>query len=84
MHPFIYAVAILAVLYCWNRYICQKMVQPGYMKVLFGIMLCGMVVFYIYRMLRYFPGNPPMSYYSNNVLHFIKNNILHLLGIILE
>ena len=36
-----------------------------------------MILFYIWRMLRYFPGNPPMSYYYGNVLlnlhHIIKS-----------
>lgn len=78
MHPFIYVVAILVFHYCWNRYIRLQLRQPKSMKILAGIALVALVIFYIYRMVRYFPGEPPMSYYSGNLLHTCKNFLANL------
>ena len=78
MHPFIYVVAILVFRYCWNRYIRLQLRQPKSMKILAGIALVALVIFYIYRMVRYFPGEPPMSYYSGNLLHTCKNFLANL------
>ncbi len=78
MHPFIYVVAILVFRYCWNRYIRLQLRQPKSMKILAGIALVALVIFYIYRMVYYFPGEPPMSYYSGNLLHTYKNFLANL------
>ena len=48
------------------------------MKILAGIALVALVIFYIYRMVYYFPGEPPMSYYSGNLLHTYKNFLANL------
>ena len=78
MHPFIYVVAILVFRYCWNRYIRLQLRQPKSMKILAGIALVALVIFYIYRMVCYFPGESPMSYYSGNLLHTYKNFLANL------
>lgn len=78
MHPFIYVVAILVFCYCWNRYIRLQLRQPKSMKILAGIALVALVIFYIYRMVCYFPGESPMSYYSGNLLHTCKNFLANL------
>ena len=66
-------------LFCWfgiRRYILGISDTKKAWKILamLGIL---MILFYIWRMLRYFPGNPPMSYYYGNVLlnlhHIIKS-----------
>ena len=57
-------------------YIGEFLIQKKHGKfiAMLGIL---MILFYIWRMLRYFPGNPPMSYYYGNVLlnlhHIIKS-----------
>lgn len=66
MHPFIYGVIVLAVWFCVRRYILKKEVKSLGKWV---IILClGMMVYYVYRMVRYFPGEAPMSYYGGNVM----------------
>lgn len=37
------------------------------------IIAVGMVIFYVWRMYKYFPGEPPMSYYYGNLLKRIFN-----------
>ncbi len=66
LHPFIYAIILLVVLFVWNRYICLNK-DMKWIQFLAVILLSGMCVFYIYRMFRYFPGEPPMSYYEGRI-----------------
>ncbi|MDO5589736.1 MAG: DUF2752 domain-containing protein [Lachnospiraceae bacterium] len=80
MHPFIYGVVILVAVFCWNRYICLRQRQPKNMKLLAGTMIVFLVVFYIYRMVRYFPTQPPMNYYSNNLFLRYWHALMHLLN----
>ncbi len=75
MHPFIYGIILLVILFVWNRYICLRK-DMKWLQFLAVIVLCGMCVFYIYRMIRYFPGEPPMSYYDGNLLKQIKEFLL--------
>lgn len=66
IHPFIYAIVILFVVFCIQRYILKKS-PKAFVK--WGIaLLVGMLVFYAYRMLYLFPGEPPMSYYRYNLI----------------
>ncbi|MBQ6787477.1 MAG: DUF2752 domain-containing protein [Lachnospiraceae bacterium] len=37
-------------------------------NILLGIVVVITLAVYVYRMLTQFPGNPPMTYYRNNVL----------------
>lgn len=67
IHPFIYPIVIYLGIFGWNRYI-RKRRMGGVLKVLLGIILIFMLLFYIWRMLYYFPGEPPMSYYGRNLL----------------
>ena len=67
VHPFIYAFAILAGIFGVNRYFLFRK-TPRWLKGLTGAVLIGMVIYYIYRMYRYFPGTPPMEYYDGNLL----------------
>lgn len=77
IHPFIYGVAILIVLFLWNRYIRLRP-MPKYLVWLAGIMVIALVVFYVYRVKKYFPGEPPMSYYSGNLIHRASEFISHI------
>lgn len=67
VHPFIYAFAILAVIFGVNRYLLFRK-TPEWLKWLACVVIIGMVVYYVWRMYRYFPGAPPMEYYSGNLL----------------
>lgn len=69
MQPFFYAVIAGIVLSFVCRYVikgCQRVVQYYAMA-----MTAAAVIFYIYRMIRYFPDIPPMTYRSDNLLSFI-------------
>ncbi|MFR0961917.1 MAG: DUF2752 domain-containing protein [Dorea sp.] len=76
MHPFVYLFMIFILWFGIRRYILGISDTKKAWKILamLGIL---MILFYIWRMLRYFPGNPPMSYYYGNVLlnlhHIIKS-----------
>ena len=65
MHPFIYGVIILVGWFCVRRYIQRKETKSLGKWV---ILLCvGLILYYVYRMVRYFPGDAPMSYYYGSV-----------------
>lgn len=76
LHPFIYGILLYGTAFGINRYVLGRTMG----KVLKGSLLlltASMCLFYIYRMIRYFPGNPPMSYYRYNFLRelfFFVNN----------
>ena len=80
MHPFVY---LYAFLFCGSEYediYWEFLIQKAWkILAMLGIL---MILFYIWRMLRYFPGNPPMSYYYGNVLlnlhHIIKKLLTNL------
>ena len=65
MHPFIYGVIVLVGWFCVRRYIQRKETKSLGKWV---ILLCvGLILYYMYRMVRYFPGDAPMSYYYGSV-----------------
>lgn len=66
LNPFIYAIVIFVFAFCVWRYILQKN-QRIFVKWGILLIVC-MVLFYIYRMVCLFPGEPPMSYYRRNLL----------------
>lgn len=73
--PFIYAIIIIIFLYIINRYILLKTI-PEWLKWMTIACIVSMIGFYIWRMLMFFPGDSPMSYYPDNlfvkILRFIK------------
>ena len=74
IHPFIYAFAVLTVMFGINRYVLCKKKMP-FLRVCLIVTLAAMLVFYMWRMYRYFPGEPPMSYYEGNLFQ----GMIHLL-----
>lgn len=69
LHPFIYAIIVLAAAAAVRRYLFHK--ETACLKKWLILLLAGMLVFYIYRMARYFPGEPPISYYRGNLLRLL-------------
>lgn len=61
VHPFIYVLMVYGTCFVVRRYILRKECKNDGRYLIW--ILCLMFVFYIYRMIRYFPGNTPMSYY---------------------
>ena len=71
MHPFIYPIGILFLMFCISRYF----MNGKYMKYVKGFMILIavlMVVFYVYRMITMFPDISPMLYYNNNYINRLK------------
>ena len=66
LNPFSYAVVAISAVFVVQRYIRRRNIK--YLGKYFAAVAVGMVLFYIYRMIRYFPGEPPMSYYRGNLL----------------
>lgn len=78
IHPFIYMAVLLAILFVWNRYILGR-TDMERLKKLLAVSVFAMLLFYVYRMCRYFPGEPPMSYYNDNLLHRLREAVQSLL-----
>ncbi|XCP83496.1 DUF2752 domain-containing protein [Roseburia hominis] len=66
IHPFSYVILLYIAVFFFRRYVQQKELTH-FSKYLIALLVL-MVLFYIYRMIRYFPGEPPMSYYYGSVL----------------
>lgn len=66
IHPFIYVIAVIGLLFCVYRYILKRN-QKVFVKYVL-IVLIAMLCFYVYRMVCVFPGEPPMSYYHHNFI----------------
>lgn len=67
VHPFIFAIILLAVVFGAERYVRRsgKMTVTKWCGI---AVILGMVVFYVWRMVKYFPDVPPMTYYHRNLL----------------
>ncbi len=70
IHPFIYPIVFYIVLFSYNRYI-KKRRMGDVLKLLLITIMALIIVFYIWRMVNYFPGDPPMSYYRRNLIHLL-------------
>ncbi|MDE6620656.1 MAG: DUF2752 domain-containing protein [Lachnospiraceae bacterium] len=63
------AAPLWIVFLCWffaNRYL--RGVHPKSAKLCLGLVCAATLAIYGYRMLHFFPGEPPMVYYQNNIL----------------
>lgn len=65
--PFIYGIVLIVFFFSFNRYILLRK-TPEWLKWMTILLIIGMIGFYIWRMIVYFPGEPPMSYYPHNLL----------------
>lgn len=79
IHPFIYPIIVLILVFCVRRYILQKK-NMEMLKWCVIIVMIGMILFYIWRMIRYFPGEPPMSYYYHNLLRRLWDAVVAVSG----
>lgn len=75
MHPFFYALLVLAAAAAFSRYVLgRKAVQ---MKAAAVVLLVLAVVFYGYRMARDFPAREPMVYFPHNGLRLCRAVVAH-------
>ena len=67
IHPFIFAVILLAVEVGIERYVhkSRRMTVTKWCGI---VIIIGMVIFYIWRLYIFFPEVPPMTYYHRNLL----------------
>lgn len=77
LHPFIYAILVWTVLFAVRRYLLQK--ETKSLKKWAAFVLVGMILFYGYRMMRYFPGESPMTYYYGSIGFRLWNRLKGLL-----
>ena len=59
MHPFLYGLGFLVLWWGFFRYVVRK--KSVLLPYMTGIVFAGMLVFYIYRMIRYYPDTEPMN-----------------------
>lgn len=69
IHPFIYPIILLILIALTRRYILKRSNKVLWKGLI--VLIIGLVIFYIYRMIRYFPGGQPISYYGENLFHKI-------------
>ena len=75
LHPFSYVFLLFLVVFAVRRYIMKKEVK-SLTKYAIAIMI-ALILFYVYRMLRYFPGEPPISYYYGSLGYRIFSIVFH-------
>lgn len=56
-----------------NRYL--RGVYPKRTILLLGLVCAATFGIYLYRMLNFFPGDPPMAYYRNNILRRVLRSV---------
>lgn len=66
MHPFIYVIAVFFIVFCIGRYLFCK--EAGWLKKYIMSALVLLVFFYLYRLFRYYPSEPPFIYEENNLM----------------
>lgn len=71
LQPFIYGIFAFAVLLVVYRYILLKD-SLRWVRWYLTVMGICMILFYIYRMVRFFPDTYPMNYCEYNLLHYLK------------
>lgn len=75
LHPFSYAFLLFLIVFAVRRYILKMDVKCLAKYAAAG--LIGLIIYYIYRMIRYFPGDAPMSYYYGSLGYRIFSVVFH-------
>lgn len=78
IHPYIYPIAVLIGVFCLQRYILVKK-DMHILRNCAIVVLFSMILFWVWRMYRYFPNVSPMTYYGGNLLAKVMH-LLHLAG----
>ena len=69
VHPFLISLLFVLVLWAWERYGRNR--SPRLSAAAALLCFTGMILFYAWRITRYFPQTPPMVYEADNLLHSI-------------
>ena len=75
--PVVLVTGFPSAVFAWNRYILCRRRQPLLKKCVVALAV-AMILFYLWLMYLYFPGEPPMSYYGGNLIARIRELLLHL------
>lgn len=68
LQPFFFALAAGVFFFAVERYILQRRKAGRLLMCYAMVMLAASFGFYVYRMVRYFPHTPPMTYNRDNLL----------------
>lgn len=71
LQPFIYALGVFIIAAAVWRYLFLKS-SVNWMKWCLIVIMSSMIIFYIYRMARYFPDVPPMTYYRYHLIYRLR------------
>lgn len=71
MHPFFFVLLVLAAVAAAFRYGAGRS-MPGFKRIVPAVLILS-ILFYVYRMIRYFPGQEPMTYSSHNILRLLAD-----------
>lgn len=71
MHPFFYVLLFLSAAFFVSRYILGRAARPAWTAAVLSLVLAAALVFYLYRMLRFFPDRAPMVYFPDNLLRLL-------------
>ena len=72
IQPFVFLVLALFIIFVLKRYFNIKINDKVFYSLI-TVCLVGVIAFYIYRMVYFFPTNEPMVYDDNNLLKTIIN-----------
>jgi len=68
---FIYPIIVLVFIFCFYRYILRR--KAKYLTWAAVAVVILLLAYYVFRMITVFPGDPPMSFYQNNLLQRFIN-----------
>lgn len=71
LQPFIYVLGLFVLAAGIWRYLLLKS-SVKWMKQCLTVIMAFMIIFYVYRMARYFPDTPPMTYYQYNLIYRLR------------
>ena len=71
MHPFFFVLLVLAAVAAAFRYGAGRS-MPSFKRIVPAVLILS-ILFYVYRMIRYFPGQEPMTYSSHNILRLLAD-----------
>lgn len=75
LQPFAYGVLLLVLAFAVRRYILKKDMKSLIKYIVAGV--AALIIFYIYRMIRYFPGEAPMTYYYGSLGYRLFSVVFH-------
>ncbi len=75
MHPFFYVFLALAISVFISRYILDRAIPK--MRWIVSIALALSILFYVYRMIRYFPDRQPVVYFPHNIAAALRTIVAH-------